>query len=429
MNERETRRIFAEEAVLSALLISEGRQLQNTPYEVDDFSGFRKKIFGEICLQVENCGTCDPACVASSIGYAGEISRILNLEIISGSLARYVGILNQLILEEKTDILREKAKERIGDGDDPVLICVELSAEIDDLRSRYGNHGPSKNDLDGALDEVFQQIQSGRTIDSLEFGFPPVDRLIIGLLPGEYLILAARPSCGKTAFSLHLMRCLAERQIRSFLFSLEMGPKALFGRILAQLSGVDTRLAIRQPNRLSEEVKNHLLSLIPEAKRICSFINVSTDPVHKFQAIRARAKRAVKEGAKILILDYLQLLEGVGINRNTQVEYISRSWKNLLKELKVPGIMLSQLSRKCEEENRIPQLSDLRDSGSIEQDADIVWFLSKPPEDKRNKTKPDPRLIHLIQAKGRDHGTAFTNLFFEKKSQTFFEIENSGRQS
>jgi replicative DNA helicase len=130
-----------------------------------------------------------------------------------------------------------------------------------------------------------------------------------------------------------------------------------------------------------------------------------------------KSREAVGAGAKIIALDYLQLMEGQGNNRNAEVEKISRSWKNLLKELDVPGIALSQLSRNLESEGRRPRMSDLRDSGSIEQDADVIWMLHREKDNSGNEH------TLLLQEKGRQIGRGYCDLMFAGSWQRFNEIE------
>jgi len=412
-----------ENAILAGFLLSEGVGFKSFSISKEDFTGTNREIFETITKQYEAGGKFDALTVSLETGRATDISEILNTGFSESMLPTYITGLQQAILTEKVEHIRTVAAERIQAGDDIVNIAMRVTAKIEELQNRYGEKKYG-SELSRAFNDILGKIASGEKSEALEFGFPPADHLTGGVLPGESIILAGRPSCGKTAFCLNLLKSLAEHSKKSALFSLEMGAPGIAGRLLGQVSFMDSRKAVRRPDLLEDPQRAEFLAYAPAIEALCAQIELFSTCGTNFDTIRRLARKAVSRGAKFLALDYVQLLEGIEgkLNRNSEIEKISRGWKALLRELHVPGLLLSQLSRKCEEERRLPVLSDLRDSGSIEQDADIVWFLS-PVYPKNKNEMPNPEQIRLIQAKGRDHGIGFKRLIFKREIQTFFEEE------
>ncbi len=256
-------------------------------------------------------------------------------------------------------------------------------------------------------------------------GFPRLDALLTGMPPGNLLVVAARPSVGKSAFALDIARHVAARQGKSVaIFSLEMTRQELMDRIIAGFLGVETWKL--KKGELTEEDFRRLGPMMDELKNHPIYID--DDPDTTLGHLRSKARRvAVECGLDLLIVDYLQLIEtpdtASNENRTQQVSYISRSLKNLARELKCPIIALSQLSRSCEQRNPpIPVLSDLRESGAIEQDADSVLMLYRA--DLYDSDAPDPGLTDVYVRKNRNGPTGHIEIQFDGARMSFRNLKS-----
>ncbi|MBN9492931.1 replicative DNA helicase, partial [bacterium] len=234
--------------------------------------------------------------------------------------------------------------------------------------------------LDAYLDEDVEEVER-RQLTAIRTGFADLDVLLNGLKRSDLVIVGARPSVGKSSFALGIARNAAVMQRANVaFFSLEMSGEQLAIRLLSAESGVDgSRLRLGASTELEER------RIISASGRL-SEANIWFDdsPMLTAAELRAKARRLASEAGQLdlIVIDYLQLMQGEGMtgreNRVQEISYISRTLKGLARELDVPIIALAQLSRAIENRHpRTPMLSDLRDSGSIEQDADIVMFLSR----------------------------------------------------
>lgn len=286
--------------------------------------------------------------------------------------------------------------------------------------------GRSISSLKQILIEAFEQIEylyeSKGAVTGVPTGFADLDRLTAGLQPSDLIILAARPSMGKTTFALNVAENAAVRlKIPVALFSLEMSKEQLAIKLLCAEAGVDNQ-RIRTGN-LSEEDwprLSHALGRLSEAK-----IFIDDSPNISALEIRAKARRIKSEyGLGLIIIDYLQLMQSRFRveNRQQEVSEISRSLKALARELSVPVVALSQLSRAVEQRpGKKPSLADLRESGSLEQDADLVCFLYR--EDYYDPETEKKNITEFIVAKHRNGPTGKVEFFFQKEFSKFMGIE------
>ena len=266
-------------------------------------------------------------------------------------------------------------------------------------------------------------------ITGLETGWYDFDRLTTGLHPNELIIIAARPAMGKTAFALNLATHVAMTQDKSVaLFNLEMSAEQLAMRILSSLGQIDG-FKLRTGNLLNPDWKR-----INEAASQLANTNLVMDdtPGITIGELRAKCRRLAssEKGLGLIVIDYLQLLSGgknYGANRQQEVSDISRSLKTLAMELGVPVIALSQLSRGVEaRDDKRPLMSDLRESGSIEQDADIVAFLYRDDYyNKEARTEDNNSISELIIGKHRNGPTATIELLFKKNTSTFLNLRKN----
>lgn len=273
--------------------------------------------------------------------------------------------------------------------------------------------------------------QSKGEITGLATGWYDFDKLTTGLHENEFIIIAARPAMGKTAFALNMATHIAMTQKKSVaLFNLEMGAEQLALRILSSVGQIEG-FKMRTGNLMNTDWKR-----LNEATAQLADTNLFIDdtPGITIGEIRAKCRRLASsdKGLDIVIIDYLQLISGgknYGANRQQEVSDISRSLKTLAMELHVPVIALAQLSRGVEaREDKRPIMSDLRESGSIEQDADIVSFLYRDDYyNKEARREDDSSISELIIAKHRNGPTATIELLFKKNTSTFLSLKKEER--
>ncbi|MGB9334000.1 MAG: replicative DNA helicase [Candidatus Acidiferrales bacterium] len=316
--------------------------------------------------------------------------------------------------------IQERALAAEEDAD-AILDNAESSIfELADDRIRAGLIGVKDLVRDNwtRIEKVFM---GGRQITGLATGYPELDRETAGLQPSELIILAARPSMGKTALALNIAENVAVRNRQTVaVFSLEMSKESLLLRLLASHAHVD-----------AHKFRTGFVKHDDWAKVAVSLNELADAPLWiddsasaSVLEMAAKARRLARDkNLALVVVDYLQLVTARGRfgNRNEEVSSISRAMKAMAKELKVPVLVLSQLTRGPEKDKRDPQLADLRESGAIEQDADVVLFINRPdffnkeaPEEDRNKTK-------LIIGKQRNGPTGVLHFVFNNRF-TRFEV-------
>ena len=278
------------------------------------------------------------------------------------------------------------------------------------------------------LDETFDRLETLHNnkgaIAGLKTGFADFDKITAGLHRSDLIILAARPAMGKTALALNIAHNVAMINNKAVLvFSLEMGKEQLINRMLSDASGIDS-FKLETGSFSGDD-----FSQISEAMAELSEVPILIDdtPGMTVTEMRTKARRAAHDhDLGLIVIDYLQLMSGTSKrgadNRVQEVSEISRGLKLIARELNVPVIALSQLSRTVEMRNpRIPMLSDLRESGSIEQDADIVTFLYR--EDYYEEDTERQNIADWIIAKHRRGATGKIELFFDKEHVRFMSLD------
>jgi replicative DNA helicase len=268
------------------------------------------------------------------------------------------------------------------------------------------------------LEKIFRE---GKSITGVPTGYTELDKLMSGLQPSELLILAARPSQGKTALALNFAENIAIRSnLPVAIFSLEMSKESLLQRLVASVAQIDAHKF--RTGHLSKEDWRRMT----EALGTISSAPLWIDDAGSISVLEigAKARRLMRDkGLSLLIVDYLQLITARGRfgNRNEEVSSISRSLKGLAKELKIPVLVLSQLTRAPEREERGPQLSDLRESGAIEQDADVVMFIYRPNFFKMDAAPEERDQADILIAKQRNGPTDKVKFVFRSRLTRFEE--------
>jgi replicative DNA helicase len=285
---------------------------------------------------------------------------------------------------------------------------------------------PIKDTLHDAWDRIEHLSKTTHELRGVPTGFPDLDNKLAGFQKSDLIILAARPSMGKTSLALDIMRKAAiNKNVPVAIFSLEMSSQQLVDRMLAAESQVDS-WKLRTGHNLS--IENDFKAIGDAISRLSSApIYIDDQPGNNILKMRAVARRLKNEkGLGLIVVDYLQLMVPTQTKANDnvvqQVTEISRSLKNLARELEVPVLALSQLSRAVEQRGGKPRLSDLRDSGSIEQDADVVMFIHREQNQDGGGRQEEAEI--LIE-KHRNGPTGTVKLYFDSKKTSFLPVDKA----
>ncbi len=414
----------------------------------DDFHNDRHRLIFEAAVEVfEQSEQLDVLLLADALERRGQlfktggydylneltigIPRVANIEL-------YANIVREKSLLRKLAVLgREISNNALAADQDALDVISAAEHSVSQLRE-----GDQSHDFElfpEVLEQSFQLIQERAALKGeligLPSGFIDFDRKTSGLQKGDLIIIAARPAMGKTSFCLNLAVNAALRaQSKVAIFSLEMPSSQLTMRLL----GSESRVGISElrAGRLESPEWERLSAAMPQLTKAEIYIEDSGDI--NVYLMRAKLKRLQREaGLDLVVIDYLQLMSGTNRsaqqNRTQEVSEISRGLKIMAKELNVPVIALSQLSRAAEQRSdHRPQLSDLRESGSIEQDADIVCFLYREDYYRKQKGEEvhiaheeDYGLAELIIAKHRNGPTGTVKLAFFKKYTRFENYSES----
>ena len=300
--------------------------------------------------------------------------------------------------------------------DDPSLMISEAISSISKLQEQSQTSDPSIKGSD-ALDSFikkYDQILTGKFPEGIFTGYKSIDNKIGGLCPPDLIILAARPGMGKTAFSMNIMVNIAKNKNKVLIFSLEMSRMQLLQRIVASYGRLDAFLIKKGVIPIDK-----LAPIIGKLRPILDFIHIDDSSYISVDHIRAISQR---EKPDVIMIDYLQLLKGNNdlSNRNMQISEISGNLKQIAKDLNIPILCLSQLNRDPDSrKNKRPLISDLRDSGSIEQDSDLVIFIYR--DSYYNRDGETDSKSEIIIAKNRHGSTGTIYLYFDSKSTLFLD--------
>jgi replicative DNA helicase len=299
--------------------------------------------------------------------------------------------------------------------------------EVSEKRNRSGFLAIA-DVLGDSINTIEKLSQQGEAITGLPTGYHALDKMTAGLQAEELIILAARPAVGKTAFALNIAQNVGTKTNESVaIFSLEMSAESLVNRMLCSEGLVEA--GHLKTGQLSDEEWDNIIVAMGSLSKANIFIDDT--PGIKISEIRAKCRKLHQEqgGLGLVLIDYLQLIEGTGReNRQQEVSEISRQLKKLAKELKVPVIALSQLSRGVEQrQDKRPVLSDIRESGSIEQDADIVAFLYRDDyyrseEGEDEEPQENNNVIEVIIEKNRSGARGTVELLFIKEYNKFSSV-------
>ena len=437
--------IEAEQSVLGACFLSKyALQKACESLTPDSFYDEKNgKIFAAMSALVEEKTPIDITTVTgylkknnelTEVGGVEYLTEVLNFVPTASNIDYYIknvedaSILRRLI-ETATDIASEgyrsdETVNEILDNSEKKILNIVKNRKSSEFRTIKDILQKTQSDLERLSEHKGE-------VTGLATGWYDVDKLTTGLHPNEFIIIAARPAMGKTVFALNLATHVAMTQDKSVaLFNLEMSAEQIAMRILSSLGQIDG-FKLKTGNLMNNDWKR-----INEAVSQLSNTNLVMDdtPGITIGEIRAKCRRLAssEKGLALVVIDYLQLISGgknYGANRQQEVSDISRSLKTLAMELQVPVIALSQLSRGVESrEDKRPIMSDLRESGSIEQDADIVAFLYRDDYYKKEARNEDnTSIVELIVGKHRNGPTATVELLFKKDTSTMLNLSKGNR--
>jgi len=424
--------IESECAVLGSLLI-DNEIMDDINLIPDDFANSANRLIFETMIAMGNEGM--PYDVISLYSTLGDRGNEIGGMGYLGNIIRAVAPQNASVYAK---IIKSKAKlrklARIGSEMVGRAHSNETAADIIDFaqsevltldEDQESSVKTVTELLPGFIDALDARFNNGGELSGLSTGFTDLDKITTGLHDGDLVIVAGRPSMGKTTLASNIARYIALGGKSALFFSLEMPEDQIVKREIAAIGGIELN-RIRS-GKMEETDFSRVANAMSQLNNQ-RFLIDDTSGLNINQ-IRSRARRTKKKhGLDIIVVDYLQLMDGKGDNRTQQIEMISRGLKGLAKELNVPVIALSQLNRSLEQRtNKRPMMSDLRDSGAIEQDADLILFVYR--DEVYNEDSPDKGTAEIIIAKQRNGEIGKVRLVFQGHHCRFNNYSNVGYEN
>lgn len=430
--------LASEQAVLGSIFINPDKMIEVTEHlKPEDFYKPAHKILFKAMMSLSDRGEAiDIVTVKSTleannelnlVGNISYLAEIINAVPTSSNAEHYAKIVSK---KSRLRSIIANLSDSIGNAYDEDMDIDEIIAKAEkslmevSQSSNKGSFRPIHDILLGNHNKIEERSNNTSEITGLETGFYDFDTLTTGLHEDNLIILAARPAMGKTAFALNIAQNVATRSGKPVaIFSLEMGAESLVERMLSAEGAIPNHHI--KTGSLSTDEWERLVYAQSRLAEAPIFIDDSAGI--RISDIRARARRLAQEtsGLGLIVIDYLQLITGRKTdNRQQEVSEISRQLKIIAKELKVPVIALSQLSRSVEQrQDKRPIMSDLRDSGSIEQDADIVAFLYRDAYYQDTDYQQESNLTELLIKKNRHGSLGTVQLYFHKEYTKFSNVE------
>jgi replicative DNA helicase len=440
--------VEAEQSVLGGLL------LDNDAFDriadllgQDDFYRYdHHLIWAQITRLIERSHPADVVTVFEALQSAGKAEEIGGLAYLNAlaqdtpsaaNIRRYAEIVRErAVLRKLISTADEIATDALNPaGRETRQLLDAAESKIFAISEEGARGGTSFIGLQQLLGQVVERIDelynrsSSSDVTGVPTGFTDLDKMTSGLQPGDLVVVAGRPSMGKTAFSLNIGEHVAvEQQLPVAVFSMEMGATQLALRMVCSVGRLDQQRV--RVGRLVDDDWPRLTNAIQKMQDAQLFIDET--PALSALELRARARRLSRQCGQLglVIIDYIQLMAGSGHgeNRATEISDISRSLKSLAKELKCPVIGLSQLNRSLEQRpNKRPVMSDLRESGAIEQDADVILFIYR--DEVYNPDSQDKGTAEIIIGKQRNGPIGTVRLAFQGVYTKFDNLANPGAWS
>lgn len=433
--------IEAEQSVLGSLMLDKDAiiKVADLVRPGDFYKGDHNLIYESMLELYEDRDPIDVLSLANkleekgkldAVGGSGYLASLVNVVPSASNVAHYAKVVQKKsLLRRLITAASEIVEMGFNEEDDVQKVLDDAEQRLFGVSQKYLKQDfvPIRSILEDAFNRIDELHKSDKSFRGVPTTYTDLDNVLSGLQNSDLIILAARPSVGKTTFALDLARQVGvHSKVPVGIFSLEMSSDQLVDRMIAAQSGVD--LWRLRTGKLQTEGEGNDFQKIGEAIGILSEAPIYIDDTSSanIMEMRTMARRLQSEHKLgLIIIDYLQLMEGRsrgGDNRVQEISEISRGLKQLAKELNVPVIALSQLSRAVESRpDQMPKLSDLRESGSIEQDADVVLFLYR--EDRVKPDTPNKNIADVIIAKHRNGPVGKISLFFDENSTTFRNLE------
>ena len=430
----------AEQSVLGAVFLS--KEALITAMEMlrpeDFYKTAHQRIFKTMMDLYEKGEPVDLVTVTAELQdhkLLDEVGGVPYLTALAGSVPTAANVEYYAKIVEEKSLLRRLiltatkiANEGYSREDEVGEIIADAEKYILEIAQKRNTGGftPIRDVLLETYERIEFLSQRRGDVTGIPTGYPDLDKMTAGLQRSDLIILAARPSVGKTAFALNLAQNVAARAGETVaIFSLEMAASQLVQRMICAEGNLDA--SKMRSGSLEEDDWQKLTMAIGTLAKAPIYIDDT--PGVTVQDIRAKCRRLQAErGLGLIVIDYLQLIHGRGRgeNRQQEVSEISRTLKGIARELNVPVIALSQLSRSVEQrQDKRPMMSDIRESGSIEQDADIVAFLYR--DDYYDKESENKNVVEIIIAKQRNGPTGTVELAFLKEYNKFVSLDHRYR--
>lgn len=429
--------IEAEQSVLGSLLIDPDAILKVSTFlrPEDFYRETHQRIYSAILQLHERRMPADFITVVDElerqgqldfVGGAAYITSLINMVPTSIHVEHYARIVERAaIMRRLITAAGQIAALAYEERDDVDAVIDEAERILFEVSQRRVSRSlvPISEIIKSYYDRIEFLVEHRDQTLGVPTGFADLDRLLGGLQPSDLIIIAARPSMGKTSLAVSIaMNAALKHNAVVAIFTLEMAAEQLVQRMISGQTGIDSqRLRLGRIEDIEWEKFTHASGVLSEAA-----IFVDDTPSPSPMEIRTKARRLAAEyDLDLIIVDYLQLMQAGDRrveNRVQEISYISRSLKSLARELKVPVVALSQLSRAVEaRQDKIPQLADLRESGSIEQDADVVMFIYR--DEMYNPDTDRAHIADIIVAKHRNGPTARVSLRFEPSLTQFQDLD------
>jgi replicative DNA helicase len=434
----------AESSVLGGLLLDNASwdRVGDLLVENDFYRFENRLIFSSVAALINANKPADVITVYESLQNLGRAEEVGGLSYLN-SLAQYVP--SAANIRRYGEIVRERSiLRKLVTASDEIATHAfnpqgkQVDQILDEAEQKIFNIGEEGSRMKQGfqsmdvltlelMDRIDEMSQNPNDITGVPTGFYDLDRMTSGFQPGDLIVLAARPSMGKTALAINIAEHVAvEEGLPVAVFSMEMGASQLAIRIVGSIGRIDQ--GHLRTGKLSQDEWPKLTETIEKLRNIA--LHIDETPGLTPNQLRSNARKLAKRCGKLglIVVDYLQLMSGSsseGDNRSTELGEISRGLKMLAKELQCPVLALSQLNRSVETRNdKRPMMSDLRESGAIEQDADVIMFIYR--DDYYNKDSKEPGVAEVLITKHRNGPTGVVKLTFLKSITKFESMASSG---
>lgn len=436
--------VESEQSVLGALLL-DPKAFDRIDWlaESDFYRDDHRLIYRHISLLLAARKPVDVVTVAEAMASAGISEETCGLAYLgelaantpsAANITRYAeSVRDKRLLRDLMAVSAKVAEIASNQGTEPIAERIDAAQSLvfelgDNAQIERRDAEPVSAILADVVGDIQERFERGGAITGLTTGYPDIDAKTFGLNPADLILIAGRPSMGKTALALNIAEHVAINEgLPVLVFSMEMGRKQLSERSLASIGKI--ALGRIRTGRLLEAEDDFGRLGVAIGKLTNAKLIIDDRAALSVAQMRSQCRRVVRQhGLSLVVVDYIQLARGEGQSREQEVSSISRGLKAIAKEFNVPVIALSQLSRKVEErQNKRPILSDLRESGALEQDADLVLMMYR--DEYYDTNSPDKGVAEVMIAKQRMGETGMVPLIFQGEYSRFESMSRESQQA